>query len=154
MTTQTLEKKLGVSRFAEANQIYTHLLMKYPPKSITSKRAHQEYSHLAGRLMAVLEDDIPANDRKGIEQYLNVLVPLIEAFEKEHFPIGEAEPEEVLRFLMEQHDLKETDLAKELGGQSVVSMVLNGKRQLSRTQVKRLSRRFHVSEATFYPSSR
>ncbi len=45
------------------------------------------------------------------------------------------------------------DLAKEPGGQSVVSFILNGKRRLTRDQVKRLSRRFQVSEASFYPSA-
>ncbi|HBL17455.1 MAG TPA: transcriptional regulator [Elusimicrobia bacterium] len=113
---------------------------------------HKDYSLLAGRLMALLEDELPASDRKGIERYLKVMIPLIRAFETEISPIGKAEPEDVLRFLMEQQELKEVDLAKELGGQPVVSYILNGKRRLTRDQIKRLSSRFHVSEASFYPS--
>lgn len=152
MTVQTLEKKVSLPPFVEANPVYTELVRRYPPRPIESKTMHRAYSRLAGRLMAMLEDDLSARDRDGIKRYLKVLVPLIQTFEAENYPMGKAEPEDVLRFLMEQHDLKEVDLAKELGGQSVVSFVLNSKRQLTRAQVKRLSRRFNVSEASFYPS--
>ena len=40
--------------------------------------------------------------------------------------IPEAEPRIVLRFLMKQHDLRKSDLAKILGFQSKVSEALNG----------------------------
>ncbi|OGR59405.1 MAG: hypothetical protein A2X36_12680 [Elusimicrobia bacterium GWA2_69_24] len=152
MTVQTLEKKVRLPPFAEDNAIYTGLIRRYPPRPIETKQMHKDYSLLAGRLMALLEDELPASDRKGIERYLKVMIPLIRAFETEISPIGKAEPEDVLRFLMEQQELKEVDLAKELGGQPVVSYILNGKRRLTRDQIKRLSSRFHVSEASFYPS--
>lgn len=152
MTIQTLERKVSLPPFAEGNPIYTDLIRRYPPQPIESKHMHKDYTRLAGRLMALLEDDLPARDRQGIEQYLKVLIPFIRAFEAENYPRGKAEPEDVLRFLMEQNNLKEMDLSGELGGQSVVSCILNGKRRLTRDQIKRLSRRFHVSEASFYPS--
>jgi len=152
MTAQTLQKKLGVPSFAEADPIFKHLVLKYPPQPITNRGMHNEYSRLVGRLMALLEDDPPAQDREGIVRYINVLFPLIEEYEKKSFPVSKVEPEDMLRFLMEQNNLTETDLAKELGGQSVVSMVLRGKRRLNRAQIKRLAKRFHVSEATFYPA--
>lgn len=152
MTTQTLERKVSIPPFAQDNPIYLDLVRRYPPRPIGSKPMHKDYSKLAGRLMALLEDELAPRDREGIERYLKVLLPLIHAFETAHYPVGKVEPEDMLRFLMEQHELKEVDLAKELGGQSVVSCILNGKRRLTRDQVKRLSRRFGVSEATFYPS--
>ncbi|MCZ7627215.1 MAG: hypothetical protein C3F12_00295 [Candidatus Methylomirabilota bacterium] len=52
---------------------------------------------------------------------------------------------------MGQHELSQYDLAKELGGQSVVSQILRGKRRLTREHIERLSKRFRVSPATFYP---
>lgn len=152
MTLQTLEKKVHLHPFAQENPIYTGLVRNFPPRPIVSKQMHKSYSLLVGRLMALLEDDLPARDREGIERYLKVMIPLIRAFEAENFPAGKVEPEDVLRFLMEQHELKEVDLAKELGGQPVVSCILNGKRRLTRDQIKRLSSRFNVSEASFYPS--
>ena len=50
---------------------------------------------------------------------------------------------------MEQHDLKQTDLNNEIGSQGVVSEILNGKRKLNVTQIRKLSERFKVSPATF-----
>ena len=52
---------------------------------------------------------------------------------------------------MEQHDLSQYDLAKDVGGQSVVSQILSGKRKLTRDHIERLSKRFGVTPATFYP---
>ena len=44
---------------------------------------------------------------------------------------------------MEEHGLKQTDLATELGGQSIVSAILNGKREPhALAQARALSKRF------------
>jgi len=56
---------------------------------------------------------------------------------------------DALKFLMEQHDLHQRDLKNEIGSQGVVSEILNGKRQLNITQIKKLSVRFNVSPTTF-----
>lgn len=50
---------------------------------------------------------------------------------------------------MEEHNLKQTELAEELGGQSIVSAILNGKSELNMRQVKALAARFSVSPAVF-----
>jgi len=55
---------------------------------------------------------------------------------------------QALRFLMEQHGLKQSDLA-EIGSQGVVSEILAGKRELNVGQVRALGERFGVSSATF-----
>jgi HTH-type transcriptional regulator/antitoxin HigA len=55
----------------------------------------------------------------------------------------------VLRFLIEQNDLTQRDLAAELGSDTTVSLVLAGKRLLTRHQIQKLSQRFHASPAVF-----
>jgi transcriptional regulator with XRE-family HTH domain len=50
---------------------------------------------------------------------------------------------------MEANNLKQTDLATELGGQSVVSAILRGKRDINAGQAVRLARKFKVSAAIF-----
>ncbi|OGB26212.1 MAG: transcriptional regulator [Burkholderiales bacterium RIFCSPLOWO2_02_FULL_57_36] len=52
-------------------------------------------------------------------------------------------PASRLAFLMEQHGLRQSDLP-EIGGQSVVSEVLSGKRQLNLRQTQALAKRFFV----------
>lgn len=53
-----------------------------------------------------------------------------------------------LKFLMEQHGLKQSDLPN-IASQRVVSEILAGKRELKLRQVRALSARFGVSPATF-----
>jgi len=73
----------------------------------------------------------------------------VEAYEAKQQALPEAAPAKVLAYLMEEHQLKQTDLAEELGGQSIVSSILNGKRELNTRQVKVLAARFSVSPAVF-----
>lgn len=82
---------------------------------------------------------------------IELLTLLIERYEEEHYSIPKASPVEVLRFLIEQHGLKQRDLAAELGSESVVSEVLSGKRKLNTAHIEQLSKRFRVSPAVFFP---
>ncbi|BCG65850.1 MAG: HTH-type transcriptional regulator/antitoxin HigA [Methyloprofundus sp.] len=56
----------------------------------------------------------------------------------------------VLRTLMQQYGLKTNDFKNEIGGKSMVSMILNGSRMLSRHHIQALSTRFHISPAVFF----
>lgn len=56
----------------------------------------------------------------------------------------------VLRTLMDQYDLKAEDLKNELGSKSLVSMILNGSRNLTRDHIQALSERFNISPAVFF----
>ena len=71
---------------------------------------------------------------------------------KKTFPVAASTPEDILRFLLEQNNLTQYDIAEEMGGQPVVSDVLRGKRRLTREHIERLSARFQVGPATFYSS--
>jgi HTH-type transcriptional regulator/antitoxin HigA len=56
---------------------------------------------------------------------------------------------DVLKFLMDQNDLKQKDLIGILGGKSAVSEILNGKRPLNLKHIRNLSEKFNVRPATF-----
>ena len=51
---------------------------------------------------------------------------------------------------MEANELRQKDLVDVFGTESIVSDVLNGKRELTKEQIRRLSKRFHVSPAVFF----
>lgn len=55
----------------------------------------------------------------------------------------------MLRTLMEQHHLTGSDLP-EIGSRSMVSLVLNGKRELTRSAIEKLCARFNVKPAMFF----
>ncbi len=56
----------------------------------------------------------------------------------------------VLRTLMEQYELKTNDFKDEIGGKSMVSMILSGSRKLSRNHIQALANRFHISPSLFF----
>ena len=56
----------------------------------------------------------------------------------------------VLRTLMEQYELKTNDFKDEIGGKSMVSMVLSGSRKLSRDHIQALANRFPISPSLFF----
>lgn len=55
----------------------------------------------------------------------------------------------VLKTLMDQYQLKAEDLKAEIGGKSLVSMILNGTRNLTLDHIQALSDRFKVAPALF-----
>jgi HTH-type transcriptional regulator/antitoxin HigA len=83
-------------------------------------------------------------------QAIELLTLLIERYEEEQYTVPKASPADVLRFLIERHGLRQRDLAADLGGESVVSEVLAGKRRLNAAHIEQLSRRFRVSPAVFF----
>jgi HTH-type transcriptional regulator/antitoxin HigA len=150
MTIAALEKKLKPLASPVDNELLRWLYLHLPPGPIKSRKTHRSYSE-AVRILMGESGSLDAENRAAVGQYLNAVIPFIEQYEKREFSIGSATPEEVLGFLMEQHDLSQYDLAKELGGQPVVSQILRGKRKLTRDHIERLSKRFGVTPATFYP---
>ncbi len=101
------------------------------------------------RIMDELLDRIGARESHRLVPLLDLVTQRIETYEAEHHALPDAAPATVLAYLMEEHGLKQTDLAEELGGQSIVSAILNGKRELNARQVKALAKRFKVSPAVF-----
>src|SRR5580704_16429022 len=117
------------------------------PTPITSGRQHQEYLSIVDKLAS---KDNPSREE---EKYAEVLLALIEAYEEKHHPIPDASPVEVLRALMDANDLRQKDLVPIFGTESIVSEVLHKKRDLNKTHIEKLSKRFNVSPAVFFPRS-
>jgi HTH-type transcriptional regulator/antitoxin HigA len=114
------------------------------PTPITSERQYDEY-------LSVLDKLASKNDPTSEEEkYAEVLMTLIEAYEEAHHPIPDASPLEVLRTLMDANGLRQKDLVPIFGSESIVSEVLHRKRELNKTHIEKLSKRFHVSPATFF----
>jgi HTH-type transcriptional regulator/antitoxin HigA len=116
-----------------------------PLGTITSERDYKRRVIVMDELL----DRIGANESHRLMPLLDLVTKEVETYEAKHHTLPEAAPAEVLAYLMAEHSLKQTDLAAELGGQSIVSAILNGKRELNTRQVKALAVRFQVSPAVF-----
>jgi len=84
------------------------------------------------------------------EKLIELLAVLIEDFEAREYPVPEARPLDIIRHLMEAHQLRQKDLVDIFGTESIVSDVLNGKRDLTKAHIEKLSARFGVSPAVFF----
>lgn len=69
---------------------------------------------------------------------LELLAVLIEDYETQAYPINLPDPVEAIKFRMDQQGLTGKDMRQYLGSASKVSEVLNGKRPLSLTMIRRL----------------
>lgn len=136
------ERHLDIASLQTAWQGLNKLV---PLGTITSEH---DYKHRV-QVMDELLDRIGTNESHRLMPLLDLLTREVEAWEAKHHTLPEASPAAVLAHLMEEHNLKQNDLAEELGGQSIVSAILNGKRELNTRQVKALAKRFNVSAAVF-----
>ena len=75
---------------------------------------------------------------------MEVLVTLIEAYERKHYPNCLADPIVAIQFRMEQQGLTPKDLEAYIGRSGRVSEVLNRKRRLSLQMIKRLHQGLHI----------
>jgi HTH-type transcriptional regulator/antitoxin HigA len=114
---------------------------------LLSLRNEQEYDGAVERLNRLL-DEVGTDEQHPLYTLLDTLGTLIHAYEEEHHPIPACSGVDVLRFLMEEHDLTQSDLP-EIGSQGVVSEILQGKRELNVRQIRALAKRFHVSPGVF-----
>ena len=114
---------------------------------LLSIRNEREYNAAVKRLNELL-DEIGDNEKHPLYGLLDTLGTLIEIYEEEHSPIPDASGAEVLRFLMEEHGLTQSDLS-EVRSQGVVSEILNGKRELNVRQIQILVEKLKVSSAVF-----
>lgn len=114
-----------------------------------SIRNERDYARMQS-LMDMLLAEVGDNEDHPLADLLDVVGLLVSQYEDESTPsLQPAEPVDVLRFLMEQHILKQSDLRKEIGTQGVVSEILSGTRKINARQAKALAKRFGVSPVVF-----
>ncbi len=103
------------------------------------------------KALALVEELMHRSNRTPEENELyELLIILIEKFEHKHYSPGEAStPDSMLLFLMEQKEVKQSDLVGVIGSKRIVSEVVNGKREISKIQAKALGDFFQVDFSLF-----
>jgi HTH-type transcriptional regulator/antitoxin HigA len=123
---------------------YGALLRKIPPKVIRTEKENEAYTEILYHL------DRRKTLTAAEKELAELLTLLIEDFEGRQYQLPRAKPMDALRFLMDQHGLKQKDLVDVFGTPSIVSEVLSGRRELNKDHIKRLSERFQVSPELFF----
>lgn len=114
---------------------------------VTQIRTEEDYSQVRATIDSLL-DVMGDNENHPLADVLDYLANQVKTYEDEYYPIPVAEPKEVLRFLMDQHDIKQDNL-EDCAPQGRISDILNGKRAISKEIAKRLANRFHVHADVF-----
>lgn len=100
-------------------------------------------------LLNQLIDEVGDNEQHPLASLLDTVGILVANYEQEHYTLPEASPQDVLAYLLEAHQLTQSQLP-EVGSQGVVSEILCGKRQLNKRQIQALAKRFGVSPEVFF----
>ena len=131
-------------QLVKAGNEYRTLRRQIPLGVIRSKA---EYDRAVAVLDTII-DEIGEDEAHPLADLAEALGVFVEAYDKSHYQTPGPSPRAMLRFLMEQHDLGQSDLP-EIGSQGVVSEILSGKRSLNVRQISRLAKRFNVSPSVF-----
>ena len=105
------------------------------------------------RARALVEQLWESDDPTDIAR-LAAQARLIAAYEEERWPRRPPTVADLIRHLMDQHDLTREDLVPILGTPSRVSEILRGKKGLSMAMVQRLRARFRVPAEVLLPPVR
>ncbi len=128
----------------EANADYQRIRQHIP---IGPLRTEAEY-HQAVAVLDEIVDEIGEHERHPLADLAETMALAIASYEETHVPIQDMSGPAVLRTLMDEHGLSQSDLP-EIGSQGVVSEILGGKRDLNVRQITELAARFGVSPLVF-----
>lgn len=124
-------------------QKYARLLAETLPGRIETEKEND-------RCLATVEQLMDKEKRSPEEtRLMDLLITLIEEFEDRNYRLNASTPLSVLQTIMENRGVKASHLWPVLGSKGVTSEVLNGKRQISKSQAKALAEFFHVSPELF-----
>jgi HTH-type transcriptional regulator / antitoxin HigA len=123
---------------------YLALIKLHPLRTIHSQREYDA-------AVAVVEKLVGFELTKGQEEYLDALGTLIERYDELHHPMPADTrfPLQRLRCLMEQSQTSPAGLGDIIGSRPAASMVLAGKRELSKTHIRKLSAHFKLDAGYF-----
>lgn len=124
---------------------YGRLLAKALPAVIQSEAENERVLAQIEALMDKGDGRTPEEDR-----LLNLLAKLSEDFEASNYDLGQSRPNEVLAYLIEKRGMKQVDLLPVLGcSKGAVSDIVSGRREISRTNAKKLAHFFRVPVELF-----
>ncbi|MCK5068790.1 MAG: helix-turn-helix domain-containing protein [Bacteroidales bacterium] len=109
---------------------------------IKSEEQYYEYVRILKKLV------IQENEEK--EDEIELIELLIDKWDQDRNTMNEVDPVELLKFLMEDHNLKAKDLTEILGlSKGTVSKILNYQKGFSKATIRKLSRHFKLVQEAF-----
>jgi HTH-type transcriptional regulator/antitoxin HigA len=113
------------------------------PKVIASER---EFDRMAQTLVRLAFRPDPSPEETALAE---LLARLMQDYDDRRHPLPNLPPHAMIRFLMEQRGLRQTDLLPVFGSRSVASDVLSGKREPSKRHIRKLAEFFRAPVELF-----
>ncbi|MCC6424303.1 MAG: transcriptional regulator [Phycisphaerales bacterium] len=127
---------------------YLELVRRFPLRPIRSRDEYTEATAILVDLIGRADAGLSA----GQSDYTDVLGRLVREYDQQHSHFlkeNDVTPLEALKHLMEEHGMNTVALGKLVGGTGQASLILNGKRELSKSNIRTLAAHFNVSTALF-----
>jgi len=110
-------------------------------------KTKKQYNNYCNKLESLLEI---SKQTKCIQDEIELLNVLIDKYDLEHNTFKDADPIELLKALMKDHNMKAVNIAELLDvGEGLVSEMLNYKKGLSKETIRILSDRFKLNQEAF-----
>jgi HTH-type transcriptional regulator/antitoxin HigA len=138
---------VSIAPAAQPDRRYLNLVRQFPLRPIRSKRDLERALKIAGQLAAYEEGTLP----RGEQDYLDAITVFIEEYQRRHpIDLPQVSPLAMLKHLMEERDMTITELGRVIGSQSNASLILSGKRAISKRVMRLLSEHFAVAPSVFF----
>ncbi|RPI63336.1 MAG: transcriptional regulator [Planctomycetaceae bacterium] len=132
-------------------------------RTLTHDDIPENYAELVGLSMPrPLHDDVDYRNALAVldaiagfkmnadqQDYFEAIATFVEKYETEHHAINDARmtPVELIRSLVDEHDMSESDLGRLLGDRSLGHRILTGQRELSKSHIRILAEHFSLNPA-------
>ena len=132
-------------------------------RTLTHDDIPESYAELVGLVMPrPLHDDVDYRNALAMldamagfemnadqQDYFEAIATFVEKYEAEHHAIDETRmtPVELLRSIIDEHEMTESDLGRLLGDRSLGHRILTGQRELSKTHIRILAEHFSLNPA-------
>ncbi len=130
--------------FRQMDTSYVELLVADHPKKPHNLVELSEMVSLLESLAMNEQSQPPA-----VARFIETLTALIMQYEQDIEPDQERSPIGVLRYLMEERNMRQLDLVPLLGGKSYVSQIFSGHRPISKDSAAKLAELFYVAPHVF-----
>jgi HTH-type transcriptional regulator/antitoxin HigA len=124
---------------------YLAMIRKFPLRPIRNDAESEE-------AFRILDKYFPRDDLdEGTSDYIRVLATLVADYEDKHHPVDTSSvtPLQLLKHLMAENEMTTADLGRLLGNSGLASMILKGKRSISKANAKILGKRFGLNPGAF-----
>lgn len=127
------------------SEAWTTVRFHTPLRLIQNDADYQRVHALADNLA----DEVGDDETHPLFSLFEVAMDLMQRWEQEHLKIPKANPEEILRYLLNENGMEPKDLAN-IASPGLISDILMGRRKISRTLARNLGARFHLKPGIFF----